>query len=416
MKRSYLVLFGLAGAAMVMAAGCKATSERRVFDSGEDGAGGEWASGASTPGQGGSGADGIGGGFDPSTGSGGSMGSGNTQCVNDQNVDDDGDGVSETQGDCNDCDKNVGPGALEVVNSDPMAQPSDEDCDGNVDNVSGATCDDNIALEDPDAKNGARAIDLCQFTTPADKAWGVLEAKYVRANGQPAAYSTSIGIFSNFGSNVNVQKGSRMLGLSSGRARLPEQPGACGKLSCQSYGPGTAPPGFPQDTPNCDGATDINDDVGLELKVRSPRNATGYKFNFKFYSFEYPEWLCDSYNDQFVTIVNPAPNGSINGNISFDAKKNPVSVNVAFFDVCDNCPLGPSEMKGTGFNEWSDAGGTGWLATQAPITGGDEVTIRFAIWDTGDTAWDSTTIIDGFEWIANGGTVPVGTDTVPTPK
>ena len=42
-------------------------------------------------------------------------------------------------------------------------------------------------------------------------------------------------------------------------------------------------------------------------------------------------------------------------------------------------------------------------------TGGQEYTLRFAIWDTGDNAWDSTVLIDGFEWIADGGTVTVGT-------
>jgi hypothetical protein len=36
-----------------------------------------------------------------------------------------------------------------------------------------------------------------------------------------------------------------------------------------------------------------------------------------------------------------------------------------------------------------------------------------ATWDTGDTAYDSTTLIDSFEWIANGGTVSVGTTPIP---
>jgi hypothetical protein len=401
---------------MAIAAGCTVTTDQRVFD-GEDDTGDEWTSGNGNGGQGGTGqgGEGVGGDFIPGTG--GNGGGSDASCINDQGVDDDGDGFAESAGDCNDCDKNVNPGSVEVVNADPMAQASDEDCDGAIDNITQATCDDNIALADPDPKNGARAIDLCQFITdPADKKWGVLNAKYVRANGAETAYSASIGIQSNFGTNVNVQKGSRMLALSSGYARLPAQPGACGKLTCSTSGSGTPPAGFPQDVPNCSGSKNINDDIGLEVKVRSPKNATGYKFNFKFYSFEYPEWVCTSYNDQFIALVNPAPQGSINGNISFDSKKNPVSVNIAFFDVCDGCALGPNEMVGTGFNEWDDAGGTAWLATQAPVNGGDEVTIRFAIWDTGDQAWDSTAVIDGFEWIANGGTVSVGTDTVPTPK
>jgi hypothetical protein len=60
--------------------------------------------------------------------------------------------------------------------------------------------------------------------------------------------------------------------------------------------------------------------------MKSPTNATGYSFLFKIYSSEYPEWVCTSYNDQFIALVEPPPQGVINGNISFDSNHNPVSV------------------------------------------------------------------------------------------
>jgi hypothetical protein len=207
-----------------------------------------------------------------------------------------------------------------------------------------------------------------------------------------------------------------MLAISSGHARTENQVGACNSESCFTTGVGVAPPNFPQDSPNCPPSTEINDDVGLEVKLRAPTNATGYAFNFRFYSFEYPEWICMDYNDQFIALVDPAPNGAIFGNICFDSMSNPVSINLGFFDVCDSCPAGPGEMLGTGFNLWDDAGGTVWLETQAPVDAGSELTIRFAIWDTGDDLWDSTALIDNFRWIANGGTVSVGTTPIPIPK
>ncbi|MNC98040.1 hypothetical protein D3C83_158890 [compost metagenome] len=74
---------------------------------------------------------------------------------------------------------------------------------------------------------------------------------------------------------------------------------------------------------------------------------------------------------------------------------------------------GTSELEGSGFA--TSEGGTSWLETQAPIGGGEEFSIRYAIWDTGDSAYDSTVIIDAFEWIANGGTVAVGTDQLVAP-
>src|SRR5262249_55417509 len=144
----------------------------------------------------------------------------------------------------------------------------------------------------------------------------------------------------------------------------------------------------------------INDDIGLDLKLRAPKNATGFQFHFKFQSFEFPEWVCNTYNDQFIALVDPPPVGAINGNVSFDGMGNPVSVNIAFFDVCNPssagawaqhcgsgancpvppdpfCPAGPNELVGTGFDLWGDAGGTTWLQTQVPIKGAEEFTIRF---------------------------------------
>jgi hypothetical protein len=344
---------------------------------------------------------------------GGSGGGPENSCMSDPLDDMDGDGFTEADGDCNDCDANVNPGAIEVEITEPdmmgnVPDPADEDCDGLIDNVA-PPCDGAFALEDSNPFNAAAAMDLCKVATgPND--WGIVSASWVRANGGAGLGATpQFGILDNFGPNVAPQGGSQMLVLSSGRARLPSQANNCGSLTCGGTGVGTAPAGFPQDVPACPGSTAINDDIALEVVVRAPTNATGFSYNFDFYSFEYPEWVCTAYNDQYIALMNPPPVGAINGNISFDSQTNPVSVNIAFFDVCAGCALGTGELSQTGFDTWDDAGATSWLVTTAPVTGGQEYTLRFAIWDTGDNAWDSTVLIDGFEWIADGGTVTVGT-------
>lgn len=429
-----LYLLGFAGLVLAAAAGASCSSP--------DG-GGSNSSAGNTQGAGGGSptssatGSGVGGGFNP-TGGGGDGGTG-PSCATDPAVDDDKDGFLEPD-DCNDCDPNVNPGSVEVMITEPdmngmVPKPSDEDCDGTIDNVL-PLCDDNLALDDSDAMNGARAIDICQQAT--GNKWGVIEAKYVRANGESAPPSAQWGLLDSFGPNVKVQLGARMVGLSSGHARTPGQPDACNTHQCTGYGSGDAPPGFPQNAPNCQQGTSIRDDVGLEVKLRAPKNATGYKYFFKFYSFEFAEYVCTPYNDQYIALVDPAPAGSQNGNISFDKSKNPVSVNIAFFDICNPnandfaskcnsgcpskpnpyCPNGDAELAGTGFADgWGeDAGATIWLQTEAPIGGGEEFTIRFAIWDTADQIYDSTVLIDGFQWIATGGTVTVGTGEVPNPK
>ena len=149
--------------------------------------------------------------------------------------------------------------------------------------------------------------------------------------------------------------------------------------------------------------------------------------------------MCTNFNDQFLSFVDPPPQGSINGNISFDSLTNPVSVNIALFDHCDPggigefamicqfsfgncpppptpyCPLGTGFMGGTGFNEWGNSGSTGWLVTTAPIAPNEVFTIRWIIFDTGDTALDSSATIDNFQFTAEPGT-SVGTDPIPDPK
>lgn len=443
MSRSWF-LAGVAAALTLTTACDPATNTTKGGSEGNGGSGnGSQGGGGNDTSVGGFGGSGFGGGFGGGIGVASGGGTPGTTCDTDPDADADEDGFSVNQGDCNDCDKNVNPGAIEVIITEPgmdgkVPEPADEDCDMQVDNVA-PTCDDGLAIDDTNAMNGARAIDLCQETTAADKKWGVLSAKYVRADGSSVSPPNALqyGIMSKFGSNVNVQAGARMLALSAGRARDLDDPSPCGTQSCPASGQGTAPPNFPQQV--CNASDKIFDDVALDLKIRTPKNATGYSFNFRFTSFEYSEWVCTSYNDQFIALVNPAPPGSINGNISFDSMNNPVSVNIGFFDVCAPalcnpskfaqfcnagcpappspcCPSGPAELAGTGFDTWGDAGGTSWLKTQAPVKGGSEINIRFTIWDAGDQNLDSTVLIDNFEWVATGGTVAIGTVEVPEPK
>jgi hypothetical protein len=391
------------------------------------------------------------------TGSGMSTASGSNCTVTDMNADMDGDGWTPAEGDCDDCDPNVNPGAIDVWHDvdGGMGFWGNEACD----NSAGVQpCDSNLALDDTNADDGARAIELCSFTTESPalpkKVWGVISAEYTRADGTPFSPGLQVGLQPGWGPNVHPQGGKTLLAISSGYARTPSQPNACGSLECDSNFGGTAPPGFPLDNPNCPATMGINDDVGLKMKIRAPTNATGFSFSFKFNSFEFPQWVCDSYNDQFIALVQPAPSGSLSGDISFDSTHHPVSVNLAFFNVCDPkdisefgencqidnfggtcpnppnpyCPSGTSELIGTGFDLWNQgvpigggkhaiaAGATSWLTSQAPVKGGEEFNILFAMWDATDQAYDSTTLIDNFKWIADGSSVVVVTTPIPMPQ
>lgn len=319
--------------------------------------------------------------------------------------------------DCMDSDPMVNPGALEIASGGV-----DDDCDGEIDEID-TRCSEPYSIFDVDPINAARTIELCQTTSMGNPKWGVLSAEYVRANGDSlASASAAFGLLPFFWV-VFPLVGERFLGLSSGHARDEGQPGPCGSPSCDTLGPGVPPPGFPQDVPGCAGGSEIHDDIGFEVTLRAPTNANGFSFQFAFYAFGWANYVCTVYDDQFVVLMDPPPPAAINGNIAFDSQGRPVSVNSSLIEVCYSgfvgnyasqcsvncppppnpyCPLGHDRLVGTGFDTWDPAdpgGATSWVEVTAPVVPGEDFSLRFAIWDTGDSYYDSTVLIDAFEWI-----------------
>lgn len=61
-----------------------------------------------------------------------------------------------------------------------------------------------------------------------------------------------------------------------------------------------------------------------------------------------------------------------------------------------DCPLGTGLLDKTGFE---DRAATGWLVTQSPVTPRGVITLRFAIWDMGDSVLDSTVLLDNLRFV-----------------
>jgi hypothetical protein len=348
-------------------------------------------------------------------------------CANaDLNGDLDHDGWSVAEGDCNDCTPLMNPGAFDYVDG------VDEDCDGIKDNEP-LDCDQGLAVDATDPMDAAKALGLCRIALEnavgKDRTWGVLSARYLfpdgsATSGTPKNFGVnctgtggqgappnplSHGIVPSFGQAVVPRQGGGILLLSSGVARSGfngDSPG--GAHMCTKSG---MPSGYPIASSAACPNQDIDDQpiaydgIALELRIRAPSNAKSFVFDFDFYTYEYPDFVCSRYNDFFVALMSPAPAGAgVGGNVCFDAQGNPVSVNNGFLEACIpgthggksfTCPLGISELEKTGFD---GRGATGWLQTSGPIAAGAEFTVRFAIWDMGDDAYDSTVLLDDFHW------------------
>jgi len=389
----------------------------------------------------------------------------------------DGDGWLASEGDC--CDKagtcgaepaKVNPGAIEV-----KGNGIDDNCNGKTDMFDvedTVACDTGLASDSAAATDYAKAMGICRSTTetPAlkkDKTWGLISAQIMRADGTALGDARARSIRSSFGSIApSVIEGQKVAVFSTGIAADATQttPGPNGGAPSgtnvtTSHNPSSsvnistctqpycikdwyATPNLPlkpanglPNSPNCD-VTDsptANDSVMLVLRMRAPTNARAFSFNSYFMSAEYPEYVCSSFNDQFVALVDtpsgtPSPiTNPVDKNLMTYTSGNskwPIGINIAkgtdLFSVCEtqaanpgcwdtdvsatSCSLGISQLAGTGFEKSGSCligGGTFWLTTAGNVIPGEIVELRIALWDVGDTSFDSLAILDGFSWLAN---------------
>jgi hypothetical protein len=296
-------------------------------------------------------------------------------------------------------------------------------------------CDTGLAIDSADPMDGARALGICKVAEPGT--WGVIEAAWVRSDGQPLVggdgglfgdgtdLPSGKGILDRFGNSIQPREGAKLLAISSGAARNPGEPsyyspGGDWKDS-QPHG---SPPGYPKESPSCPGVTTGQpyDSAGLRVRLLVPADAKSISFNLNFYTYEFPYYICSQYNDFFVAMMDPKVPELEDGNISFDAQGNTLSVNAGFLQVCYpqvaggknfDCPLGPGELAGTGFDEQANgSAATSWLETKAPVVPGSEITLHFAVWDSGDGVLDSTTLLDNFRFEVD----ETSTGTTPVPQ
>ncbi|HEY5945531.1 MAG TPA: choice-of-anchor L domain-containing protein [Kofleriaceae bacterium] len=382
----------------------------------------------------------------------------------DNDVDLDGDGFTTCGGDCCDSTECGTPGLVNPSAFDAPGNTVDDDCNGQVDDTV-ALCDQGIMSNSSNAKDYAKAIDICQEASATDKKWGVLNASLTLPDGTGAPDPNEYSIRHHFGSKVMPRGGVSMALFSSGAAagKGDTMPNYNDFVSYTS----TNQSGFPADfvaanggtLPNAPGCPDAsgttaNDPVMLNLEIRVPSNAHSFSLKSNFYSAEFPEWTCSPYNDFFVILLDSTytgnPSNPMDKNLAFytapDMKNYPVGVNLAFgntglFTQCVNGSTGCSgtpgtistcisqdDLAGTGFDDPASfscdsnslkGGATGWLTTSGNVTPGETIKLRIAIWDTSDHAYDSLAIVDGFSWSVDAtqpGTVILREDQPTNPK
>jgi hypothetical protein len=346
----------------------------------------------------------------------------------DDSEDADGDGYARCAGDC--CDeagatcgtpKLVNPGAVEVP-----GDQVDNDCDGQVDEDPVVVCGSGPKFQGTTALDLLNAMEICQESK--NGSWGYVGAPSLsRASGSGATTNEQVAVLADFGNAANAPKKFKtMAAMSSGRARDASDPSPTDSLSFNHY-TDAAPADFllphlgqlPKTSPNCPNGNGVNDGVMLRVQLKVPTNANSFSFQFRFFSQEYWTWTCTSFNDFFIAMLDtkwqPGPGQTPipkDKNICFDQNGGYISVNTkSFFTTCCQpksgytCPDGNAALAGTGYDD--EGGATAWLKTTAPVVPGETITLRFAIWDTSDQAWDSLVLMDNFQWSATPSSGPI---------
>lgn len=307
-------------------------------------------------------------------------------------------------------------GGREASTTDPSA----------IDLDAVAPCDDDLAI-DGDAAAFAKALGLCQRASESGPEWGLIEIDFRHHIGTnveaPADFQH--GILPRFGSVLVPREGQRLGVLSTGYAREYDDDTAQHPFD-EGKGSGLGVGEVPDEFGGFD--ADAYDLVNVRMRIRVPSNAHGLSFDFDFHTGEWPSYVRSEYNDRFIVWLTDAahPNGT---NISFDSQNRPVTVNLGFFDRCvddvptgcaaedsdirqSDCPAGPGELAGTGFDLRNDGcggppgdvtrgGATGWLTTKTKVTPGEIITLEFAIWDEFDANRDSLVLLDHLRWEAD---------------
>ena len=311
-------------------------------------------------------------------------------------------------------------------------------------------CDGGLASNDPNPASYAKSIDLCNTASPhppfRDQRWGVISAQLLLPDGTGTPASEARSIRPAFGAAGNNPRfGSAMTVLSTGAAAAPGQTNPSHVNFEESLDHVTVS-GFPPDwyaahgntLPNAPGcpaaeAAVAEDPIMLQLRIRVPTNARSFSFSTRFFSSEYPEWVCSPYNDMYVVLLdsgfagqpaNPSDKNlaqyqSAVGAIPLGV--NLVQDNTGLFSACVNGNTGcasdvpgtysacssTTDLVGTGFDESTPGacdqnsllgGGTAWLTVRGNVVPGEEIVLRFALWDTSDGIYDSLVLIDNFAW------------------
>ena len=226
-----------------------------------------------------------------------------TACTDPLDTDDDGDGYTENQGDCNDNNINVNPGASEVCNG------IDDDCDGEIDEGV-----QNTYYQDYDGDTyGNPLVSTEACTAPSGYVSDNTDCDDTDANVHPGATEVCNGIDDDCDGEIDE-------GLTTYTYYRDSDGDTYGNPSVSTEAC-TAPPGYVSDNTDCDdndanvhpGATEVCNDIDDDCDAEIDEGLTTYTY--------YADTDSDNYGDpdnSTTTCSDTPPAGYVTDNTDCD--------------------------------------------------------------------------------------------------
>ncbi len=181
----------------------------------------------------------------------------------------------------------------------------------------------------------------------------------------------------------------------------------------------------PEGFTNCDGVNDCSntilaqwnlglgnpeDKMWFHFELTAPSldagdiaDANGFTFDFAYFSAEFPEYVDSQFNDIFIAWQ---ASEEYTGNITF-IDGQPLTVTalwpIDFEGQCDGflC-VNPADPHLAGTGHIQDGGATSWYKATSGVNPGETFLLSFAIFDMGDSTFDTTALIDNWQWDCEG--------------
>ncbi|MCB9755686.1 MAG: choice-of-anchor L domain-containing protein [Myxococcales bacterium] len=167
------------------------------------------------------------------------------------------------------------------------------------------------------------------------------------------------------------------------------------------------------------GGADPNDKIWLQFQTIVPPETLGYRFDFAFFSSEWPMFVGTGYNDLFIawqvseaytgnTTFLPDPENPGEGlPLTITALDEYIqSEGFACLPANDPGCQPPAELESTGFERRA---GTDWVTAEAAVTPGETVEVALFLADMSDSLLATLVLLDNFRWDCEG-CVPTAAD------